>query len=177
MEVKTGKSVNKCTVYLLGQERWHSDLLYAMGHYHQCQHLLLSVKKLVYDSLVQIAWIASQIHFFTAWQCLYPFGNQNAKPMEQFGWTVFEHPINNPILAPNDYRLFLELKKCLSGQHLAYDTELITFFNSFLWKTMSEFYICGIYKLTLPCKKCHKRQGNYRKIGNLKYFSKYTFQI
>ncbi len=79
----------------------------------------------------------------------------------QFGWTGFEHATYMYISPrPSDYHLFPELKKCLSGQYFAGGTELITFINSFLWKT-SEFYNRGICKLIWCYEKCLECQGNY----------------
>ncbi len=91
---------------------------------------------------------------------------------QQFGWTVFEHPMYNPNLAPNDYHLFQELKKCLSGQHFVDDTALIIFVNSFLRKTLLEFYDSGICKLVSRYKECLEHQGDFK---ILKYFSKFEF--
>ncbi len=84
---------------------------------------------------------------------------------------MFEHTTPGMYLTPPcDYHLFKELKKCFSGQHFADDTELITFINSFLQKTTSEFYNHSICKHILCYKKCLDLKKLCRKIVNLNIF-------
>jgi len=41
---------------------------------------------------------------------------RTAQLLQQFRWEVFDHPPYNPDLAPNDYYLFMHLKKWLATQ-------------------------------------------------------------
>ncbi len=71
----------------------------------------------------------------------------------------YENPFFDPELAASDSHLFLELKKCLSGQHFMDDT-LITYVSSFLRKTMSErFTIVAFVKLSRVMKSALNTEG------------------
>ncbi|XKL62031.1 hypothetical protein PGB90_001864 [Kerria lacca] len=81
--------------------------------------------------------------------------------LQQFGWTIFDHPAYSPDLAPSDFHLFTKLKTELGGTHFQNDEELKTTVHEFFKKCTPDFFSVGIEKLVTRYEKCLNLQGDY----------------
>ena len=80
--------------------------------------------------------------------------------LEKFKWDVLDHPSYSPKLAPNDFHLFLHLKKYLTGKNFDDDDdvqgEVMTWFKA----QEADFYDSGIQKLVKRLNKCLDNGGD-----------------
>jgi hypothetical protein len=74
--------------------------------------------------------------------------------LEQIKWEIFELLPYSPELAPNDYHLFLHLKKLLAGQELGSDQQAKDVTVKWVEGLMTTIFDKGIQKL-FPCCKIY----------------------
>ena len=80
--------------------------------------------------------------------------------LENFKWDTLAHPPYIPDLAPNDFHLFLHLKKYLAEKKFDEDDvvqEVMTLFKG----QAADFYDSGIQKLVPRLNKCLDNAGDY----------------
>ena len=74
---------------------------------------------------------------------------------------LFEHAPFSPDLAPCDFYLFPELKKCLAGHRYESDQSLITAVQGFLKDMSKEGFLFVMEQWQKRLEKCIKVDGNY----------------
>ncbi|XKL61109.1 hypothetical protein PGB90_008166 [Kerria lacca] len=81
--------------------------------------------------------------------------------LKSFKWSVFEHPLYSPDLAPSDYWLFPSLKRALGGIKFKTDAEVKEFVHAFFVNSAATYYSLGIQKLVSRYLKCLDMYGDY----------------
>jgi histone-lysine N-methyltransferase SETMAR len=81
--------------------------------------------------------------------------------LQQFQWTILQHPAYSPDLAPSDYHLFPALKQYLSSQRFESDDDVTTAVKQWLCRQGTDFYHEGIEKLVVRYDKCLNLFGDY----------------
>jgi len=81
--------------------------------------------------------------------------------LETLKFQVLSHPPYSPDLAPSDFHFFPHLERDLKGTHFTSDDEEKQAVTSWIKQRTPEFFIDGMRKLVLHCKKCIERQGDY----------------
>ncbi|GFO12143.1 histone-lysine N-methyltransferase SETMAR [Plakobranchus ocellatus] len=72
---------------------------------------------------------------------------QTQDALKQLELTTLPHPAYSPDLAPSDYYLFLQLKKCLKGHHYDNDEEVNADVRRRCHGQSSEFFADGVRQL------------------------------
>lgn len=77
------------------------------------------------------------------------------------GFEEIQHPPYSPDLAPSDYFLFPDLKKCLRGKRFSDDEELKSAINGYFAGKEEIYFFEGLKKLISRCNKCIDVRGDY----------------
>ncbi|UYV75172.1 hypothetical protein LAZ67_12002744 [Cordylochernes scorpioides] len=97
------------------------------------------------------------------------FHHDNARPhtarqttalIEEFGWELVSHPPYSPDVAPNDFHLFLELKKNLGGTQFQDDDELEEAVLGFYAARRQSYLTLGCISGCPECKNASNETGN-----------------
>jgi hypothetical protein len=81
--------------------------------------------------------------------------------MQKVKWDILDHPTYSPDLAPNDFHLFLHLKKHLAGKNFDDDDEVQEEVMKWFKGQAADFYESGIQKLVPRLNKCLDNAGDY----------------
>ena len=77
------------------------------------------------------------------------------------GFEEIQHPPYSPDLAPSDYFLFPDLKKCFRGKRFSDDEELKSAINGYFAGKEEIYFFEGLKKLISRCNKCIDVRGDY----------------
>ena len=80
---------------------------------------------------------------------------------KRWTWDIVDHPPYSPDLAPNDFHLFLHLKKHVGGKKFDNDDEVQEEVMMWFKELAADFYDSGIQKLVPRLNKCLDNAGDY----------------
>ncbi|XP_076057717.1 histone-lysine N-methyltransferase SETMAR-like isoform X1 [Oratosquilla oratoria] len=84
--------------------------------------------------------------------------NQTQDVIRSFGWEQLDHPLYSPDIAPNDYHIFLHLKKHLGGQCHDDDEDVKTAMLQWYSYQAADFYEEGTDWRSHPGSGCPQYQ-------------------